>query len=141
MILGGAMRLDLSEIRHVLANVDQLLGGHDGEQLRPAHRRVGPLQRSDIETSALLDDLRLAQEFLQLAGAEISAAVWRVQGQADPRRPRSEQAPTGSALIGDRNSRSGTSPRTVNLVTRTVSLSPSRVQRAHTPMAMPHQGV
>jgi hypothetical protein len=127
------MRLDLSEIRNVLNNVDQLLGGHDGEQLRPAHRRIGQLQRSDIETSALLNDLRLAQEFLQLAGAEISAATWRIQGQADPRGPRQQAA--GGALTGDRNSRSGTSPRTVNLVTRTISI------RAHSPSTMPRQGV
>jgi hypothetical protein len=128
------MRLDLSEIRNVLNNVEQLLGGHDGEQLRPAHRRIGQLQRSDIETSALLDDLRLAQEFLQLAGAEISAATWRIQGKTDPREPRSP-AGVGASLTGDRNSRSGTSPRTVNLVTRSISI------RAQTPAAMPRQGV
>jgi hypothetical protein len=129
------VRLDLSEIRNVLANVEQLLGGHDGEQLRPAHRRVGPLQRSDIETSALLNDLRLAQEFLQLASAEIAAAGWRISGLEDPRHSRS-RAVAGAPLIGDINSRSGTAPKTINLVTRQVS-----VMRAERPSAMPRQGV
>lgn len=117
----------------MLANVEQLLGGHDGEQLKPAHRRVGQLQRSDIETSALLDDLRLAQEFLQLANAEISAASWRISGRSDPRGPRSL---AGVSVIGDVNSRSGTAPKTINLVTRQASGI-----RAIRPAEMPRQGV
>jgi hypothetical protein len=129
------VRLDLSEIRNVLANVEQLLGGHDGEQLRPAHRRVGPLQRSDIETSALLNDLRLAQEFLQLASAEIAAASWRVTGLEDPRQSRA-RAIAGVSVIGDINSRSGTAPKTINLVTRQAT-----GMRADRPSAMPRQGV
>jgi hypothetical protein len=130
------VRLDLSEIRNVLANVDQMLGGHDGEQLRPAHRRIGQLQRSDIETTALLNDLRLAQEFLQLATAEISAATWRIKGQIDPRRPHGEQAFLGGSAGGDINSRAGTAPKTINLVSRRPS-----VMRADHPSAMPRQGV
>jgi hypothetical protein len=129
------VRLDLSEIRNVLASVEQLLGGHDGEQLRPAHRRVGPLQRSDIETSALLHDLRLAQEFLELASAEITAAGWRVAGLDDPRQSRARAA-AGASLIGDINSRAGTAPKTINLVTRQ---APG--MRADRPSAMPRQGV
>jgi hypothetical protein len=128
------MRLDLSDIRNVLANVEQLLGGHDGEQLRPVHRRVGQPQRSDIETSALLDDLRLAQEFLQLASAEILAASWRITGREDPRESRSQRAVV--SLVGDVNSRSGTAPKTINLVTRQVS----GIRTAH-PAHMPRQGV
>jgi hypothetical protein len=130
------VRLDLSEIRNVLANVEQLLGAHDGEQLRPAHRRVGPLQRSDIETSALLNDLRLAQEFLQLAGAEIAAAGWRIAGHEDPRQSRRSRAAAGSSMMGDINSRAGTAPKTINLVTRQMSIT-----RAERPSALPRQGV
>jgi hypothetical protein len=129
------MRLDLSDIRNVLANVEQLLGGHDGEQLRPVHRRVGQPQRSDIETSALLDDLRLAQEFLQLASAEIAAAGWLIAGREDPRQPRA-RATANISLVGDMTSRAGTAPKTINLVTRQVSGA-----RASRPAEMPRQGV
>jgi hypothetical protein len=130
------VKLDLSEIRHVLASVDRLLGGHDGEHLQPAHRRIGQLQRSDIETTALLNDLRLAQEFLQLASAEIAAAGWRIQGQDDPRRPHHEQAAVGATLNRDINSRSSTAPKTINLV----SHHPAGARTVR-PASMPRQGV
>jgi hypothetical protein len=130
------MKLDLSEIRNVLANVDRLLGGHDGEHLQPVHRRIGQLQRSDIETTALLNDLRLAQEYLTLAGAEITAASWRVQGQDDPRRSHAEQSAVGVTLTRDINRRVGTAPKTINLVSHHPSAA--RVVR---PSALPRQGV
>jgi hypothetical protein len=121
------VKLDLSEIRHVLASVDRLLG---------AHRRIGQLQRSDIETTALLNDLRLAAEYLQLATAELAAAGWRVQGQDDPRRPHHEQASVGATLTRDINSRVGTAPKTINLVTHH-----SAGMRTVRPASMPRQGV
>ena len=102
----------------------------------PAHRRIGQLQRSDIETTALLNDLRLAQEYLTLAGAEIAAAGWRIQGQDDPRRPREEQAAVGVTLRRDVNSRAGTAPKTINLV----SHRPAGIRTVR-PASMPRQGV
>lgn len=109
MGIGGNGRLDFSEIRNVLANVEKLLSSHDGEVVRPSSRSLAPLQRASERTATLAHDLRLAQDFLQLACAELSAAYWMSQGDDDLRRPRREPQ-TIRLPEGDTNRRSGTAP-------------------------------
>ncbi len=109
MGIGGNGRLDFTEIRNVLANVERLLSSHDGELVRPSERSLAPLQRASQRTASLTHDLRLAQDFLQLACAELSAVYWTSQGDVDLRRPRSDTR-TIKLPTGDTNRRVGTAP-------------------------------
>lgn len=108
MGIGGSGRLDFNEIRNVLANVEKLLSSHDGESVRPSSRSLAPLQRASERTALLAHDLRLAQDFLQLACAELSAVYWMSQGDDDLRRPR--HGTTIQLPEGDTNRRVGTAP-------------------------------
>ncbi len=119
------MRIDLTEVRNVLATVDRLLSAHHGENVPGAGARPGTIRLNGPATSALTEDLLVVQDYLRLADAELTALYWMSQGREDPRRPGGPRrpphlSPTPSPMnatinapavsVRDTNSRCGTSP-------------------------------
>jgi hypothetical protein len=119
------MRIDLTEVRNVLATVDRMLSEHHGKavhnsSVRP-NTRPGTIRLQGPGASELADDLLVVQDYLRLADAEITALYWMSQGREDPRRPGGPRRPPHIAPIKaptkapvsparDTNSRCGTSP-------------------------------
>ena len=110
------MRIDLTEVRNVLATVDRMLGAHHGmdvhnSSVRPS-ARPGTIRLNGPGASGLADDLLVVQDYLRLAEAEITALYWMSQGREDPRRPGGPRRPPHVAPLNprDTNSRCGTSP-------------------------------
>lgn len=104
------MRIDLSEVRNVLASVDRLLVEHHDEELHnPRGQRV-LTRRGDDKMALLADDLRAIQDYLQLAVAEVANVYWVANGREDPRTKRNHRWPLAQPPR-DTNSRRGTSPR------------------------------
>jgi hypothetical protein len=105
------MRIDLTEIRNVLSTVDQILSRHHGQEVH--NSSVIPKQNTIRLTGAnatkLADDLRVVQDYLRLADAEISTLYWMSQGHDDPRRP-SGHGRSGSPKTRESNSICGTAP-------------------------------
>ena len=111
------MRIDLTEIRNVLATVDRMLGAHHGQDVSGVSARPGVIRLNGPATSALSDDLLVVQDYLRLADAEVTALYWMSKGREDPRRPGGPRRPPHIAPITspvsparDTNSRCGTSP-------------------------------
>jgi hypothetical protein len=108
------MRIDLTEVRNVLATVDRMLSQHHGKDVHNASVRPGTIGLSGPAAAALADDLLVVQDYLRLADAEITALYWMSQGREDPRRPGGPRRPPHIAPINntarDTNSRCGTSP-------------------------------
>ena len=96
------MRIDLTEVRNVLATVDRMLSAHHGQDVPGVSTRPGVIRLKGPATSALADDLLVVQDYLRLADAELTALYWMSQGREDPRRP--------GGPARDTNSRRGTSP-------------------------------
>ncbi len=83
------MRIDLSQVRNVLSAVDQILSQHHGRDVHnssvvPSARTV---RLTGTAAAKLADDLRVVQDYLRLADAEISTLYWMSQGHEDPRLP------------------------------------------------------
>jgi hypothetical protein len=79
------MRIDFTEVRSILANVERLLAAHQGASL-PDPGALQPIaRRSDSAIAAMGDDLLAIQDYLQLAAAEVSAVYWLSKGRSDPR--------------------------------------------------------
>ncbi len=112
------MRIDLTEVRNVLSTVDQILSRHHGQDVH--NSSVIPKQATIRLTGAgatkLADDLRVVQDYLRLADAEISTLYWMSQGHEDPRRPAIAGRP-GVSRSRESNGICGTSPsyRPINL--------------------------
>jgi hypothetical protein len=106
------MRIDLTEVRNVLSTVDQILSQHHGRDVH--NSSVIPRQETIRLTGAgatkLADDLRVVQDYLRLADAEISTLYWMSQGHDDPRRPAS-QGRSGLPKMRQSNGICGTAPR------------------------------
>jgi hypothetical protein len=104
------MRIDLTEVRNVLATVDQILSHHHGRDVHNSNVMggAGAPRLKGAAAAKLADDLRVVQDYLRLADAEISTLFWMSQGREDPRRPapqvRQGQVPARS------NSMCGTAP-------------------------------
>ena len=105
------MRIDLTEVRNVLGAVDQILSQHHGRDVH--NSSVIPQQSAIRLTGAaatkLADDLRVVQDYLRLADAEISTLYWMSQGHDDPRRPASQSRP-GVSRSRESNGICGTAP-------------------------------
>ncbi len=111
------MRIDLTEIRNVLANVDQILSRHHGKDVHNssvmASQQGGTIRLNGVAAAELADDLRVVQDYLRLADGEVAALYWMSKGREDPRRPagtRPPGHPVPVAPVRDTNSRCGTSP-------------------------------
>jgi hypothetical protein len=118
------MRIDFTEVRNVLANVDRLLVQHHDQELH--NHRGNPLSRRQDDKAALLaDDLQAMQDYLQLAGAEIAAVYWQANGREDPRVARNHRWPLAQASGRDTNSFRGTSPRYLDEHRQTKTSRPS----------------
>jgi hypothetical protein len=105
------MRIDLTEVRNVLSTVDQILSRHHGQDVH--NSSVIPQQAAIRLTGTaavkLADDLRVVQDYLRLADAEISTLFWMSQGHEDPRRPTAGERP-GVSRARASNSICGTAP-------------------------------
>ncbi|HEX4432151.1 MAG TPA: hypothetical protein VHZ96_22970 [Frankiaceae bacterium] len=116
------MRIDLTEVRNVLATVDRMLSEHHGKDVHNANVRPsvrpGTIRLNGRAADQLADDLLVVQDYLRLADAEITALYWMSKGREDPRRPGGPRRPPHIAPIQssmnntarDTNSRCGTSP-------------------------------
>ena len=120
------MRIDLTEVRNVLAAVDKMLSKHHGKDVHNSsvHPIAKPatIRLSGAAAAELADDLLMVQDYLRLADAEISALYWMSKGRDDPRRPTAGGIAAAGAGIrrpgpiaptranSDTNSRCGTSP-------------------------------
>jgi hypothetical protein len=106
------MRIDLTEIRNVLGAVDKILSQHHGKDVH--NSSVIPDQNAVRLTGAaaerLADDLRVVQDYLRLADAEISTLFRKSQGREDPRRPSGPGRPGAVVRLRDTNSMCGTAP-------------------------------
>ena len=111
------MRIDLTEVRNVLATVDRMLSRHHGADVHNSSvqpsTRLGTIRLTGPAASALAEDLLVVQDYLRLADAEVTALYWMSQGRDDPRRPAGvRRAPHLAPVnpVRDTNSRAGTSP-------------------------------
>jgi hypothetical protein len=108
------MRIDLTEVRNVLAAVDKMLSQHHGKDIHNSDVRPsvhgGTIRLAGASAANLADDLLVVQDYLRLADAEISALYWMSKGRDDPRRPPGRRLSAPPAAPGDTNSRCGTSP-------------------------------
>jgi hypothetical protein len=111
------MRIDLTEVRNVLATVDRVLSRHHGEDVHNSSvhpsTRPGAIRLTGSAATELADDLLVVQDYLRLADAEITALYWMSKGREDPRRPGGSRqlAPLSvAAPVRDTNSMCGTSP-------------------------------
>ena len=106
------MRIDLTEVRNVLAAVDKMLSQHHGQEVHNSSIRPGveTIRLNGPAASQLADDLLVVQDYLRLADAEISALYWMSKGREDPRRPAGARRIGPATPVRDTNSRCGTSP-------------------------------
>jgi hypothetical protein len=116
------MRIDLTEVRNVLATVDRMLSAHHGQDVPGTGVRPGVIRLTSSAAGALADDLLVVQDYLRLADAELTALYWMSKGREDPRRPGGPRRPPhiasvkeiasvkAPAPVRDTNSRCGTSP-------------------------------
>ena len=80
------MRIDLTEVRNVLATVDAILSQHHGRDVHNSNVMGSSTPRlKGAAATKLADDLRVVQDYLRLADAEISTLFWMSQGHDDPR--------------------------------------------------------
>ncbi len=91
------MRIDLTEIRNVLANVEQILSRHHGKDVHNssvmASQQGGTIRLNGVAATEFADDLRVVQDYLRLADGEVAALYWMCKGREDPRRPAGTHAP------------------------------------------------
>ena len=110
------MRIDLTEVRNVLATVDRMLGQHHGRDVHNSSAqpsaRPETIRLTGTAASALAEDLLVVKDYLRLADAELTALYWMSQGREDPRRPATQRRSPHIAPVNlrDTNSRCGTSP-------------------------------